>query len=666
MSLLTVLKANHSLGFALVAVALCGLGAIIAFFLVGRAMDARAPARNGWLFLAAICGGSTLWATHFIGLLGYTSGVQHSFATITLFACMLAAIGGIGLALLVATHSAKRSSILIGGGLLGLSIASLHAIAMPGEEVETILLQHSPSFIASVILPILFGILAVASMHRLRGGYSRITPIACLIAAVASSHIAGVATFESPLAPGSTNLGAVDREALILAVGFVALFIMGGGVSLYLIEDRMGLRFRERLPHSSFQDALTGLPNQRALQLRMEEAYRVRRWFKLLLIDVDHFKLINDTYGSAVGDAVLLAMAERLREIAGEDATAFRVGGDELAIMVFANQESALQMADDVVISLRSPYAVENRMVTLGCSVGLCSSDNASNAVEVIHNAEVALHDAKRRGRNQISRYRHGMESAGLERTKREMDLKTAIDEKQFFLAYQPVVDIRDRKPIGFEALIRWKHPEDGLVSPAEFVPLAEETGMILPLGKWVLEEACREAARWPGNLHVAVNVSALQFRSPALVSHVKQALEQSGLPAGRLELELTETAIVADGKQLAHVLKDLRALGVKIAMDDFGTGYSSLSHLRDLPLDRVKIDRSFVAAAAEDRNSMAVLRAVTQLGRDMGIATLGEGVETEEQFDILEQLGCDAVQGYLTGRPEPRQRVEDEPAVAA
>ncbi|WP_427023786.1 putative bifunctional diguanylate cyclase/phosphodiesterase [Aureimonas ureilytica] len=666
MSLLTVLEANHSLGFVLVAVTLCGMGAIVAFSLVGRALETRAPSRNGWLVLAALCGGSTLWATHFMGLLGYAPAARQGFATVTVFACMFVAIAGIGLALLVATHSAKRSSILIGGGLLGLSIVSLHAIALPGEEIEAIHLRHSPLFIASVVLPILFGILAVASMHRWWNGYSRITPIACLIAAVASSHIAGVASFENPLAPGSTNFGTVDREALILAVGLVALFITGGSVSLYMIEDRVGLRFRERLPHSSFQDSLTGLPNQRALQLRIAEAYQVRRWFKLLLIDVDHFKLVNDTYGSAVGDAVLLSMSKRLREIVGEDATAFRIGGDELAILVFENKQSALQMADDVVISLRSPYAVENQMVTLGCSVGLCASDNASNAVEVIHHAEIALHDAKLRGRNQISRYRHGMESAGLERTKREMDLKTAIDEKQFFLAYQPVVDIRDRKPIGFEALIRWKHPEEGLVSPAEFVPLAEETGLIVPLGKWVLEEACREAASWPEDLHVAVNVSALQFRSPALLSHVTQALERSGLPAGRLELELTETAIVADGKQLAHVLQDLRALGVKIAMDDFGTGYSSLSHLRDLPLDRVKIDRSFVAAAAEDRNSMAVLRAVTQLGRDMGIATLGEGVETEEQFDILEQLGCDAVQGYLTGRPEPRRSVEAEPAVAA
>jgi EAL domain-containing protein (putative c-di-GMP-specific phosphodiesterase class I) len=237
-----------------------------------------------------------------------------------------------------------------------------------------------------------------------------------------------------------------------------------------------------------------------------------------------------------------------------------------------------------------------------------------------------------------------------------EADLRRAIANDEFHLVYQPFLSLSDDTVIGFEALIRWHHPTRGAVAPIAFIPLAEETGQILQIGKWVLEEACREAAGWPDQRHVAVNVSPVQLRSPLFLSHVTSALAASGLLPGRLEIELTETALVEDGAEVARILSDLRCLGVKVAMDDFGTGYSSLAHLRDFPLDRIKIDRSFVAAAETDRHCMAVLFAITQMGKMLGIPTLAEGVETESELRLLRSLGCDAVQGYLIGRPQRMQ----------
>lgn len=267
--------------------------------------------------------------------------------------------------------------------------------------------------------------------------------------------------------------------------------------------------------------------------------------------------------------------------------------------------------------------------------------------------ADIALYEAKRHGRGRAVRYAPGMVEAVAERHALEHDLRLALAKHQFHLVFQPIMTLSDDAIVGYEALIRWQHPTRGFVSPVSFIPLAEETGLIVDIGAWVLTKACRRAVHWPAQRHVAVNVSAVQLRSPRLLAQITSALADSGLPPHRLEIELTETALVEDGRQVAHTLTALRRLGSKIAMDDFGTGYSSLAHLRDLPLDRIKIDRSFVSAALSDKHSMAVVKAVTRMGSDMGIVTIAEGVEDADQLALLRSLGCDAVQGYLIGRPE-------------
>ncbi|MCJ2092151.1 EAL domain-containing protein [Methylobacterium sp. J-072] len=410
---------------------------------------------------------------------------------------------------------------------------------------------------------------------------------------------------------------------------------------------------QKEISHLAYRDPLTGLANRRSLIERLAHDREAELPSTLLLIDLDRFKAVNDMFGHGVGDRLLVGVAGRLNTLTGEAGFVARLGGDELAVIVSGAGGAAMDLAQRIVAAVEEPYAFDDLTVVIGCSIGVCGTEDKSDPSDLMQRADIALYEAKRHGRGRAVQYTPGMIEAVAERHVFENDIRVAIAERQFHLVYQPIMALTDDGIVGFEALIRWQHPVRGLVSPAAFIPLAEETGLILPIGRWVLEEACRQAASWPSSQHVAVNVSAVQFRSPLLLADITTALALSGLPAHRLEIELTETALVEDGRQIVHTLTALRRLGIKIAMDDFGTGYSSLAHLRDLPLDRIKIDRSFVASALNDKHSMAVVRAITQMGRDMNIPTLAEGVEDAEQLEYLRTLGCDAVQGFLIGRPE-------------
>ena len=426
------------------------------------------------------------------------------------------------------------------------------------------------------------------------------------------------------------------------------------GGTVITFDDVTGDRIAQRrIAELAFCDPLTKLANRRALNERMERDFFPKQRFKLLLLDLDRFKPVNDTYGHAVGDRLLVQVAERLTRIAGADGFVARLGGDEMALLVYDDHDAAMAIATQVIAAIAAPFQINGIALSIGCSIGLCCTDDARDAVELLQFADIALYESKRQGRGRASCYTPGMLEAVSERVQLEADMRTAIERGEMHLAYQPVVAFSDDRIIGYEALIRWDHPKLGPVAPSRFIPLAEETGQIVAIGAWVLQEACRQIAELDADVYVAVNVSPVQFRSPLLLSHLTQALARSGLPARRLEIELTETAIVEDGAQMAEMLSAVRRLGVTVAMDDFGTGYSSFAHLRDFPLDRIKVDRSFVAKAATDRHAMAVLDGITHIARTLGVTTLAEGVETPEQLRLLREIGCDAVQGYLIGRPE-------------
>ncbi len=428
------------------------------------------------------------------------------------------------------------------------------------------------------------------------------------------------------------------------------------------LEKRDGelLSQNARIVFLAHHDALTGLPNRRMFHERLEDAlaqHGRRGGVALLCLDLDRFKQVNDTLGHPAGDMLLKAVAGRLRGCVREGDVVARLGGDEFAVLQCGAgpAEHASALAQRIVEVLGAPYDLGGGRAVIGASVGIAVATSAlCSADMLLRSADLALYRAKAGGRGSFCLFESSMDEQTRARRAIERDLREALAHGEFTMFYQPVFHLRDRRVSGFEALLRWRHPHRGLVPPAEFIPLAEELGLIVPLGQWALAQACADAVTWPDGIRIAVNLSPVQFHSPGLVAAVQQALQASGLPAHRLELEITESALLQDSKAVLATLHELRALGLRTALDDFGTGYSSLSYLRSFPFDKLKIDRSFVREATHRPDCRAIVRSVLDLSRELGMTTTAEGVETEDQLDQLSRDGCTEVQGFLFDRPRP------------
>ena len=510
-----------------------------------------------------------------------------------------------------------------------------------------------------------------AAMYRLSAELTRPgTPLRAILEhrignGTCSVHTEDFVDDELALAsrPTTINLEHQLQDGRIIALNKAPLST-GGAVTIHMdvTEKRNS---DKRIAFLAHHDALTGLPNRVQLREHIEKTLQdVERGGKaaVLCMDLDNFKAINDTLGHPIGDALLCAVSARLRDLVRDKDLVCRTGGDEFAIVQCGPEQpmaATAALAGRIVETLSVPFELGDHHVVVGASVGIAiAPDDGNTADQLLKNADMALYRAKEDGRARFHFFEPDMDVRAQARRLLELDLRKAIGGGEFELFYQPIVNLAENRISGFEALLRWNHPVRGRVSPAEFIPLAEETGLIVAIGEWVVRQACIEARTWPSGLRVAVNVSPVQFRNQTLVSTVVSALGTSGLHPDQLELEITEAVLMNNNEATLAALHQLRSLGVRISMDDFGTGYSSLSYLRSFPFDKIKIDQSFVRDLVERPDSIAIISAVAGLGHSFGMATTAEGVETQQQLDVMRAEGCTEVQGYYYSKPVPASEV--------
>ena len=462
----------------------------------------------------------------------------------------------------------------------------------------------------------------------------------------------GKATRQLTEAPGGRAIEIINRP------------LKGGGWVATIEDITERRRADEKIAHLAHYDGLTDLPNRILFRERLEQSLKAIRpgeQLAVLYIDIDEFKSVNDALGHPIGDELLKGVAERLRGCLKETDVAARLGGDEFAVIQTAikDRSETTRLVDEIHSAIRQPLECMGHLITTDASIGIAlAPGDGVDLDQLLKNADLALYGAKGDGRRTYRFFEAGMDQRARARRSLELELRQAISDGSLETYYQPVVNIEDGKISSCEALLRWRHPERGMISPAEFIPIAEDSGLINQLGLWVLNTACAEAATWPDHVRVAVNVSPVQFRSQSLALNVAAALAACGLPASRLELEITEAVLIRDDEAALDMLHQLRKLGVRIALDDFGTGYSSLSYLQRFPFDKIKIDRSFIRDIAGPGASSSIVQAVVNIAAASDMTTTAEGVETEQQRNLLYILGCTEMQGYLFSPAIPAAEV--------
>jgi len=659
MQVIACIAVLHNLWLVGLAATVCVGGGWVAFELFRRALARQGVQRSGWMLLAAIAAGSSVWCTHFIAMLAYEVEAPVTYDPILTMVSLLIAIAGTGIAFRIALTPRRRVAAA-GGIVLGMAISAMHYTGMAAYHVDGIVEWSLVYIIASLMIASVFGAVALGSAD----GSRRVLPPVMFVLAVVGLHFTAMtAVAVTPFATGAGVSSSLVTGTLAVAVAGVALIIVGTGVTAYLIDSDASLRNLDTLRQMALNDILTGLPNRASfnayLANELERATTDGRSLAVIGIDLDKFKEINDLRGHEAGDQTLKVIAERLSAILRNGEFVARIGGDEFAaVKRFAEQRDLLDFVARLERELFTTMTVDGFDIIPGASIGVSVyPQDGDSAMRLVGNADLAMYRAKADVSRAICFYEPDMDERARARRDLALDLRRAAELGQLKLYYQVQASVSDGRTLGYEVLLRWLHPVHGMVPPSEFIPLAEETGVILPIGEWVLREACREAATWPAGEKIAVNLSAVQLAHCDLPKLVHEILLETGLPAARLELEITETSIIQDKIRTLHALRQIRALGVTIAIDDFGTGYSSLETLRSFPFDRIKLDKSFMAEVEHNMQARAIIRAVLALGKSLAISVLAEGVETIQQLRLLESEGCNEAQGYYLGRPAPRDR---------
>jgi diguanylate cyclase (GGDEF)-like protein len=666
--ILNCIAVDHDWRYVGAAVMICVVGSFLTIRLFSRARRAMDLERAIWIFLSGFIGGTSIWTTHFLAMLGYHAGGAATYGgeltLLSLFIAVAMTVCGIA----ISTYAGRSPLVEAGGAVLGLGIAAMHYTGMAAYEIQGLIAWDRTYVVASMVLAAFFGGLAMNRVVRPVSRFCRYGGPIAMVLGIASTHFTGMAAMSVSFDPA---IDAAAETISPLLLGFTILSVMMVLLVLaacaYLLDARSNEAAVARYRHLSRHDALTGLPNRSAFNEEIENLSRRSHdgsaRIAVLSFDLNRFKEINDVHGHAAGDAVLREIAARLSASLRQGEFMARVGGDEFIALTrnYYVRTDASAMANRMIDEICKPVEWNGNTFIVGSSVGIAiHPDDAADIDDLLAQADVAMYRAKQSGENAVCFYDPSMDQAARERNILAMDMRTGLRLGEFELYYQKQNDTRSGEVIGFEVLLRWRHHTRGMISPVEFIPIAERNGFINELGEWVLRQACMEAAGWRNPLGIAVNVAALQLADMSFPAKVREILASSGLPAERLELEITETGIVADQQRALVIIRQLKDIGVKIAMDDYGTGYSSLSTLLTFPFDKIKIDRAFVDGVPTSAQSAAIVRSTLILASSLNIPVLAEGVETDAHIDFLREEGCLQVQGYLFGKPGPRSGIED------
>jgi diguanylate cyclase (GGDEF)-like protein len=652
---------EHDPWLVLVAVFICCAGAFSIVQMFERARGTSGMQGFGWAFLTSVAAGATIWCTHFVAMLAFQAKAPvHLDPLLTVASLMIAVIGSFAGFSIAAWRPGRAAPI--GGAIFGGAISAMHFTGMAAYRVDGIVTWSWPYVVASVFCATAFSAIALTMLcSAMRERRRLILGTGLIVVAIATLHfVAMTAMHIAPLVLSDTPLEPATMRALALATALVGLVVITAGVFAALIDRHNRSDAMRQLHHMATNDALTGLPNrigfQNELQLRFGAVRPGRTQIGFCAIDLDRFKEVNDVHGHKAGDSVLALLAQRMREAMGPGDMVARLGGDEfVALTTFEDPAQLTALANRLDTALRTPAEFPQFSARVGASIGVAVfPHDAGDAETLANNADLAMYRAKSKGSLTPCYYDSELDEAIRERRELANDLRLAIDRNELEMHYQLQASVVTREITGYEALLRWTHPERGQIPPTMFIPIAEENGLILALGEWVLRRACADAAGWDHESKVSVNVSPLQLAHVDLPRLFHQIMLETGLPPRRLELELTESAIMADRERALQVLRQIKALGVSVALDDFGTGYSSLETLRAFPFDKIKLDRFFVSELEGSPQATAIIRAVMALGRSLSIPILAEGIETQDQLEVLIREGCDEVQGFLLGYPGP------------
>jgi diguanylate cyclase len=644
--------------------------------MAGRVSEMQGKAAKLWLLGGSVAMGIGIWSMHFVGMLAFRLPVPMSYDPVITLLSLLSGIASSAFALwMVCQQNLSRLRLVVGALIMGSGICIMHYTGMAAMRMHPGIHYRPLLFLASVAIAITASgaALWIAFHLRRRSPWTRRLRAGAAVVmgfAIAGMHYTGMAAAQ--FQKGSV----CNMASMGLSTGWMAPLIIVFAVtvlSIALIVSTLDLRAsilassladaHQELHFLALHDSLTKLPNRALLGDRLEQeietAKRNQTTFTVLFLDLDGFKQVNDSFGHQTGDQLLVEVARRVRATVRARDTVARVGGDEFVILADAPKPSdAAALAEKLIETVRQPYAIADRDCRVSVSIGIALFGNSTERETLLKNADAAMYHAKALGRNCYCFFEASMQEDAERQLQAIHDLRLAMARSEFTLYYQPKFDAKTSHVVGVEALIRWKHANRGLLPPSEFLALAESIGLLLIIGEWTIQEACRQMSEWRAlgytGWTVAVNLSAMQFNHPGLIGIVRQALDRHALEPSCLVLEITESTAMSNPEVSVSTLKGLREIGVRISIDDFGTGYSSLQYLKRLPAGELKIDRGFVNDLTPDGEDAAIIAAIVALGRTLNLEIVAEGVETAAQREFLTSIGCNSLQGFLLGRPMP------------